>query len=208
VCLRRDTANVSTRRLHRHVRGGHLPSPARRVRDAPQDVRPRHRPLLRAPQGGRHALQHRRLPGRRVHRWGGGRRGWGLSQPRGAASVHRRAAFAQPSSKATNWPTPNPNSPTRQSDPPALPDPSQTPTPEPNPSNPDLCAGVTCPPASGECLLAGTCDPATGVCGPETPDGDYTPCSGGACYGGSCVGGSRSGDRSEKAWRAKPTLSG
>jgi len=31
----------------------------------------------------------------------------------------------------------------------------------------DPCAGVTCPPPSGPCLVPGSCDPATGFCSPE-----------------------------------------
>src|SRR5262249_21968166 len=51
-----------------------------------------------------------------------------------------------------------------------------------------LCSGVTCPPASDLCHVAGTCNPASGTCSAETPKscpgGQTCDPADGQCKGG------------------------
>jgi hypothetical protein len=77
----------------RHVRRRHLP-PARGMRER-SHVQPRHRGVRRCTQTRRHALQHRRLPGRHLHRWGGGRRSAAAPPPARAVRAGRPPAPPQ-----------------------------------------------------------------------------------------------------------------
>jgi len=59
----------------------------------------------------------------------------------------------------------------------------------------DLCEDVTCPAASGDCYVAGSCDSTTGTCSDETMADDGTACDDGddATTGDSCTAGVCSG---------------